>query len=48
MPDGMLQQVFETQMIRKNLVLLLREGRIVENKGNIAPPHWLPITSVGI
>jgi len=33
MPDGMLQQIFETQMIRKNLALLLREGRIVEEYG---------------
>ena len=33
MPDGTLQQIFETQMIRKNLALLLREGRIVEENG---------------
>ena len=33
MPDGMLQKIFETQMIRKNLALLLREGQIVEENG---------------
>ena len=33
MPDGTLQQIFETQMIRKNLALLIREGRIVEENG---------------
>jgi glyoxylase-like metal-dependent hydrolase (beta-lactamase superfamily II) len=33
MPDGTLQQIFETQMIRKNLVLLVREGRVVEENG---------------
>jgi hypothetical protein len=33
MPDSTLQQIFETQMIRKNLALLLREDRIVEDKG---------------
>jgi hydroxyacylglutathione hydrolase len=30
MPDVRLQQIFETQMIRKNLALLIRDGRIVE------------------
>ena len=34
MPDGTLQQIFETQMIRKNLALLVRDGRIVEEYGN--------------
>ncbi len=34
MPDSRLQQIFETQMIRKNLALLLEEGRIVEKNGN--------------
>ncbi|MEE4114136.1 MAG: hypothetical protein V2I40_15055 [Desulfobacteraceae bacterium] len=33
MPDGTLQQIFETQMIRKNLAVLLEEGRIVEENG---------------
>ena len=33
MPDSTLQHIFETQMIRKNLALLLDEGRIVEEKG---------------
>ena len=33
MPDGTLQQIFETQMIRKNLALLLEEDRIVEENG---------------
>jgi glyoxylase-like metal-dependent hydrolase (beta-lactamase superfamily II) len=33
MPDGTLQQIFENQMIRKNLALLLREGRIVQEYG---------------
>jgi hydroxyacylglutathione hydrolase len=33
MPDGRLQQIFESQMIRKNLALLLLEGRIVEENG---------------
>ena len=32
MPDSRLQQIFESQMIRKNLALLLREGHIVEKK----------------
>ncbi|WP_319406071.1 MBL fold metallo-hydrolase [uncultured Desulfosarcina sp.] len=44
MPDGMLQQIFETQMIRKNLALLVREGRIVQENGKYRatgcyPPH---------
>ena len=34
MPDGTLQQISETQMIRKNLALLVRDGRIVEEYGN--------------
>ena len=33
MPDSTLQRIFETQMIRKNLDLLFRENRIVEEKG---------------
>jgi hydroxyacylglutathione hydrolase len=33
MPDGTLQRIFETQMIRKNLDLLIRENRIVEENG---------------
>ncbi len=33
MPDGTLQRIFETQMIRKNLVLLIRGDRIVEKGG---------------
>jgi len=33
MPDGTLQQIFETQMIRKNLDLLIRDKRIVEEGG---------------
>ena len=33
MPDGILQRVFETQMIRKNLALLLGDGRIMDVDG---------------
>jgi hypothetical protein len=33
MPDATLQRIFETQMIRKNLALLVRENRIVEKDG---------------
>ncbi|PID40545.1 MAG: hypothetical protein CR984_02630 [Proteobacteria bacterium] len=33
MPDSTLQRMFETQMIRKNLDLLLRDNRIVEEDG---------------
>ena len=33
MPDGTLQRIFETQMIRKNLDLLVGENRIVEANG---------------
>ena len=33
LPDGTLQRIFETQMIRKNLALLVRDGRIVEGNG---------------
>jgi glyoxylase-like metal-dependent hydrolase (beta-lactamase superfamily II) len=33
MPDATLQRIFETQMIRKNLELLISEGQIVEKNG---------------
>ena len=33
MPDSTLQNIFENQMIRKNLALLVRENRIVEENG---------------
>ena len=33
MPDGTLQRIFETQMIRKNLALLIRDRRIVKENG---------------
>ncbi|MBR9988040.1 MAG: MBL fold metallo-hydrolase [Desulfosarcina sp.] len=33
MRDGRLQRIFETQMIRKNLALLVQENRIVEESG---------------
>jgi glyoxylase-like metal-dependent hydrolase (beta-lactamase superfamily II) len=33
MPDSTLQRIFETQMILKNLALLVRENRIVEEGG---------------
>ncbi len=36
MPDATLQQIFETQMIRKNLALLIRDKRVVrENRGYV-------------
>ena len=34
MPDGTLQRIFETQMIRKNLELLAGENRVVETNGH--------------
>jgi glyoxylase-like metal-dependent hydrolase (beta-lactamase superfamily II) len=33
LPDGTLQRIFETQMIRKNLDLLTGENRIIETNG---------------
>lgn len=33
MPDATFQRIFETQMIRKNLALLIADGRAVEEKG---------------
>jgi glyoxylase-like metal-dependent hydrolase (beta-lactamase superfamily II) len=38
MPDGVLQRIFESQMIRKNLALLLGEGRIVEKNRQYCAP----------
>lgn len=37
MPDSTLQRIFETQMIRKNLALLVRQKRIVEANGRYRP-----------
>jgi glyoxylase-like metal-dependent hydrolase (beta-lactamase superfamily II) len=37
MPDATLQRIFETQMIRKNLLLLVRERRIVDVDGCYYP-----------
>jgi hypothetical protein len=37
MPDGTLQRIFETQMIRKNLDRLAQENRIINEKGRYRP-----------
>ena len=37
MPDGTLQRIFETQMIRKNLFWLTQESRIVNENGRYRP-----------
>lgn len=39
MPDATLQRIFETQMIQKNLELLIAARRIVRQKGSyyVAP-----------
>ena len=33
MPDAIFQRIFETQMIRKNIELLIADGRVVEKQG---------------
>lgn len=37
MPDSTLQRIFETQMVRKNLDLLIRDRRIIEVNGRYRP-----------
>jgi hydroxyacylglutathione hydrolase len=38
MYDPTLQRIFETQMIRKNLALLIAEGKVVEKQGRYSVP----------